>query len=49
MSYKTRRNSAPKAHFYYSFLSLSGIASSLRFQVITALCTLEWHKLALWG
>lgn len=39
----------PKAQFYYSFLSLSGIASSLRFHVIIALCTLEWHKLALWG
>ena len=49
MSYKTRHNWAPKAQFYYSFLSLSGIASSLRFQVIIALCTLEWHKLALWG
>lgn len=48
MSYKTHCNWAPKAQFYYSFLSLSGIASSLRFQVIIALCTLEWHKLALW-
>lgn len=27
----------------------SDIASSLRFQVIIALRTLEWHKLALWG
>lgn len=49
MSYKSHRNWAPKAQFYYSFLSLSGIASSLRFQVIIALCTLEWHKLALWA
>lgn len=49
MSYKTRHSRTPKAQFYYSFLSLSGIASSLRFQVIIALCTLEWHKLALWG
>lgn len=49
MSYNTHHNSAPKAQFYYSFSSLSDIASSLRFQVIIALCTLEWHKLALWG
>ena len=38
-----------KEMFYYRMLSLSGIAFSLRFQVITVLSTLEWHKCALWG
>lgn len=48
-SCKTRHNWAPRAQFYYSFLSLSSIASSLRCQVIIVFCTLEWHKPVLWG
>lgn len=48
MSYKTHHDWESKAQFYYSFLSLSSIASSLRFQVIIVLCIPAWHKLALW-
>lgn len=48
MSYKTHQYGEP-AQFYYGFLFLSSIASRLSFQVIIALCTLEWHKLAPWG
>lgn len=38
-SYKACLDQALKAQFYYSFLSLSGITSSLGFQVIIVFCT----------